>query len=134
MEGVETESAGADGRQWRASVVWIALLWWWTIPSAYLWHRAERSEAVLPYVPQAIWGLPGGLWSVAPLAYVVVLLGASYYVAVLTSRKRPPRRVAIVARVFALVVTVTHVIWGSALLAGLAELPNYPNEQHESPE
>ena len=95
----------------------MGLLWWWVIPSAYLWHVAQRTDSLLPYVPQAVWGIPGELWRIAPPIYVLVVGGATYVVAAYRARQRPRRGVSIAVRVFIVLVTITHLLWGGALLA-----------------
>ena len=92
-----------------------ALLWWWMIPSAYLWHVAERSDAFLPYVPSIVWGLPGELWSFSSTLFIALVLGATYVVIVLVKRRRR-RWSSLVGGALALLVTVTHLLWGIALL------------------
>lgn len=93
------------------------MLWWWVIPSAYFWQVAERTDSFLPYVPRGIWGLPGELWRVAPVVYVVSVAVATYVVAIVLARRKPRRSVSIVTGVLIAMVTITHLLWGGALLS-----------------
>ena len=96
---------------------WVALLWWWVIPSAYFWHVVERTGSFLPYVPSGIWGPPGELWTVAPVIYVIVVAVVTYGLAVAVARRKPRRSVSIATGVFIAIVTITHLLWGGALLS-----------------
>lgn len=93
------------------------MLWWWVIPSAYFWHLAKRTNSFLPYVPTGIWGLPGGLWRIAPVIYVVAVAVATYVVAIVLANRKPRRSVSIVTGVLIAIITITHVLWGGALLS-----------------
>lgn len=107
----------ARGSQPRGrAAFWAALLWWWMIPSAYLWYAAERSDALLPYVPSIVWGLPGELWSFSSALFIALVLGATYGVIVLVTRGRRRRWSSLVGGALAFLVTVTHLLWGTALL------------------
>ena len=107
----------APNRQPRARVAfWAALLWWWMIPSAYLWQVAERRDAFLPYVPSVVWGLPGELWSLSAAVFLVVVLGATYGVIMLAKQGPAPRWASLMGGGVALLLTITHLVWGIALL------------------
>jgi hypothetical protein len=82
-----------------------------------LWNVAQRTESLLPYVPQAVWGIPGELWRAAPPVYVLAVAGATYLLAVVLAGWKPKRSVSIAVGVFTGIVTITHLLWGGALLA-----------------
>lgn len=110
-------SSKAVRQEWVAAGLWVALLWWWTIPSAYLWYIAERRDAILPYLPQWVWGLPGELWRTAPIIFVALISGLTYVIVVFLKGRRLRRGLTIIGGIWALLVTVIHLVWGNALLA-----------------
>jgi len=104
--------------QWRAVVGGIALFWMWALPSAFFWDLALRRGALLPYIPRWFWIGPGELWQVAPWLFIVLVLCATFLIAAIAANRKTPGRGVRMAMglVFALM-TLIHLIWGSALLA-----------------
>ncbi len=97
------------------AVLLTALLWGWAASGAYFWQLARARDAVLPYVPSAVWVVPGELWQVAPL--VLVALAALAPLAALPLARRPAaRRLRPVLGGLCGLVVLIAVVWGGALL------------------
>jgi hypothetical protein len=115
------ESRGAAPPRSRDALLLVALLWIWAVPAALLWHWSVSRDALLPYLPRAVWFAPGELWRRWPpvLAAALILLSGLSLGPWGRARRLGALRPYLVATL--LLIVLVHVLWGGALIVALRE-------------